>query len=398
MKFIHTADSQLMEAQYGQSNRGRDFLDAAKQAVDLAVENGVGHILHGGDLMDTNSLRGGLLQQLLELDQHAYDQGVTIWVATGNHDLTDPPFADSLERHSMTSTAGIRCIDNQRLDLGGVSVLGLPFLSPDAFRARLLEEEPADILVAHQSIREFMGFPSEAAACLADFPVGKFQMVLLGDLHIRDYRQSNGMIIGYPGSSELASKSEAFDKSVTLFDFKPGSACPSLAALEYLPLKTRHAVGYRIMNETDLAEVVNKLRALHGRRALVFVSYNPQLTMIRERLRAAIDERHIIMLDEPLAACSAPPLPPVMLTKTLPDGTVVVQQVEVAIAPGTPNDEVAAKLEELEILTPADFLPMLLPDSLELQRLAIELMADPSPAVCLEGWTTKRTAELTPCT
>ena len=389
-----------MVAQYGSTERGQEFLQSLLRIVDIAAQANVRNILHGGDLLDAKTTDGDLFNQLLVLDAHARDRDVTIWVATGNHDLADPPFTRSLEVHavqsSLESGGGLRCLDNLRLNLEGVSVVGLPFLSPAAFRERLQTEQPADILVAHHSIREFMGFPSDAAVCLDDFPVGKFKVVLLGDLHIRDYRIHNSMFIGYPGSSELASKSEAFEKSVTLLEMEqtPWNDGMYLKQYQYIPIPTRYAVGYRIMNELDLAEVCNKLRELSGRKALVFVSYNPQLQQVRDRLHAAVNPRDVILQDEPLAACSAPPAPPVLLTKVEADGTVVQREVRLDIAPETSNDEVAARLEELEVLSPRDFLPALLPESLSLQQLAMKLMDDPAPDVVLESWALKREDEL----
>jgi len=83
-----------------------------------------------------------------------------------------------------------------------------------------------------------------------------------------------------------------------------------------------------------------------------------------------------------------------LVTKVDESGQVVERQVEVAITPDTPNEQVAERLEQLEALSPQDFLPALLPESLELQQLAVKLLRDPAPDVALEGWVTGRIEQL----
>ena len=67
MKFLHVTDTHLGYNQYGLEERGQDFFDVFKEAVDIAIENEVDFILHTGDFFHTSRPSNQVILEGLEI-------------------------------------------------------------------------------------------------------------------------------------------------------------------------------------------------------------------------------------------------------------------------------------------------------------------------------------------
>lgn len=380
-KFILTADSHLRESQYGIFERGRDFLDALKQVVDLAATHKA-IVLHAGDLLDTRDLKGPVAGHLHELDAYCISQKVRMLVIDGNHDHSDPPWSESLSSYrSLLNIAGgdaygMHSLDHKTFVHEGVTISGLPFMSVTDFRETVKTMPTADILMWHGMVAEVMGQSSqENLVSFKDLPPGKFKVFLVGDVHIPVVQDVAGTTCVSPGSTELCSKSEPFNKSVQLLTVAERGSMK----FDTLPIKTRKALGFRIMNEGDVAEVIGKLRALEGK-AMVFVSHDPGVTDVDKRLRLAVDETKVILRCDQLDSLKLPPLP----GATGDSGSRVFDSADLMV------DAIMAE----EILSPAEFLPTLLHDA-ALRQIATHMLGDSNPGAALSAWAENRLLELT---
>lgn len=380
-KFILTADSHLRESQYGIFERGRDFLDSLKNVVDLAAKHKA-IILHAGDLLDTRDLKGPVAGHLHELDAYCISQKVRMLVIDGNHDHSDPPWAESLSSYRKLlninggDTYGMHSLDHKTFVHEGITVSGLPFMSVTDFRETVKTMPAADILMWHGMVAEVMGQSGqENMVSFKDLPPGKFKVFLVGDVHVPVVMDVNGTMCVSPGSTELCSKSEPFQKSVQLLTF----AAEGSRKFDTLPIETRKAHGFRIMNESDVAEVIGKLRALAGK-ALVFVSHDPGVKDIDKRLRLAVDETQVILRCDQLGSLKLPPLP----GETGDSGSQVFESADLVVD---------AIMNE-EVLSPAEFLPTLLQDT-ALRQIATHMLGDSNPGAALGAWAENRLLELT---
>lgn len=306
MKFLHIADTHLCSVQYGDMRRGRDFLSAVKACVDIAVTEGITEILHGGDLLDARDLNSIVSEQLEELDRYLVQKGITMWVVTGNHDWCEPSWINQVERRrahwAPHTLGGLRSLDNRLENLGGVTVFGLPSMGVEELKAMLTVAPPADILVWHGPVREFAGYPSEAYISGDELPLDKYRAILLGDLHIHDYRMLGNCLVGYPGSTELTNRGHAFEKFATVIEVTPG--LPVTHRPVRLP--TRKVLGWKIMNEDDMAKAISDLEALRGTPLLLFVNYQSTLPDVPARLARCFNAEDVIFRPE---SHTVPPAP-----------------------------------------------------------------------------------------
>lgn len=296
-RFLHIADSHLCSKQYGDPRRGADFLNSLLACIPIAASRGITNILHGGDLLDARQLQSEVGPQLEKLDRSLVDAGVTMWVVTGNHDYCEPPWVQQIEERreywhkgSTPLVGGLRILDHRLVELEGVRVYGLPSLSKDELLAALDVMPAAEILVWHGAVREFEGFPHESSPCIADFPTAKLKAILIGDQHIYRYENADGCLIGYSGSTELASKDEDFIKYATVIEVDSNAAI----VVEKVQIPTRLALGWRISNESDMERAIVDLEGLRGTPLLLFVNYSDQLQDVPRRLACCFNADDVV--------------------------------------------------------------------------------------------------------
>lgn len=357
MKFLHIADTHLCSVQYGDIRRGRDFLAAIMACVDIAVAEGITDILHGGDLLDARDLNSIVGDQLEALDRYLVEKGVTMWVVTGNHDWCEPSWISQVEKRrahwAPQAIGGLRCLDHRFETLGGVTVYGLPSMGVDELKAMLTVAPPADILVWHGPVREFAGYPSDAYIAGDELPLDRYRAILLGDLHVHDYRMLGNCLVGYPGSTELTNRGHAFEKFAVVIEVLPGQP------ITHRPVRlpTRKVLGWKIMNEGDMEKAILDLEALRGTPLLLFVNYQSTLKDVPARLARCFNAEDVIFRPE---SHTVPPPPVLKLlaaaNPNIGDSSVTEKAAAVLMPedmPPMPDIDVAALAHGMFVYDPA---------------------------------------------
>lgn len=337
LRFAHLADTHLLDSQYGRVSRSKDFLDGFLNAIRAGLNVGVTLFLHGGDIINSTRPSPRILEQLREVDQLLVSKKAALLLITGNHDLTNPhwisvslngkdPLANFLKNEV---SYGINLIDNQLVKLGGFSIYGLPFVPKEKFLEMRDGLPQADVLLMHAAVQEFIKFPSESALTMAELPTGKYKMIALGDIHVRDYQFSGDCLVGYPGSTELCSASEEGEKSITVVTLEPGKA----PTYEFVPFKTRKVLKYVMKSEEDVEQSLLDVQLHREEGPIVVAKFLPGLKDVVTRFQARIDPSTSILLDYPMlgnvvqgdkGADVRPALKPIdFLDKFIPAGTAL---------------------------------------------------------------------------
>lgn len=288
-KIAHIADTHLRSRQYGFKSRGIDFFFGFKNAVEAAIANGARAILCSGDVVDTTFPNSTIVkEQLPAINSILLNAEIPMYVISGNHDLTEPHWCAHM---SSGEDAGIIMLDWDVMAVDGIKIAGLPFMEPDKFRQQLQTDSwDADILMWHGEIKELMGYPKQNTIELADFPLHKWQLIAMGDQHIHRHitREEDGMVVAYPGSTELCSSSEDPEKKLYMYTFTDGK----LTDIESIPFATRTVQKYKLVEEVDVEQALTSIEP----GALVFVEYNRELNNVIPRLNTVIVGDTILQL------------------------------------------------------------------------------------------------------
>lgn len=285
------------------TRRGPDFTAAANQVCDIAAHYGCDLIANCGDILNATRPSADNLVALSNIDSILAEYGIPMFCIDGNHDYSDPSWLEvavGYQNVAVDRTAGIINANNQVFNLpGGLRMLCLPWMSKEALIARLAQEvERVDIIMWHGAVREFCGFPTDDNVAIADFKPFERRLVLLGDIHKRQFQTVDRCIIGYPGATELVKQDEPLKHSVTIFDIPYDPTADTI--MHEVPLETRPAFAFRIMSEDQLHEVLAKLQPHLAKDPIIFIRYNPNITGIVGRLNAAIDVNKAFLRAEPI--------------------------------------------------------------------------------------------------
>lgn len=296
IKIAHTADNHLKSAQYGRPARGEDFKSALLSAVEEAHKAGAKYILNCGDILDHTRPAIETLFKLTEVHEHLISLGLTMYMISGNHDKTTPPFAGLLRQHEH----GIVNVDNQRFKIpDGPEVLALPFMPKDTFLARLEEEAPADVLMWHGQVQDFSGVKlGDSALSLAELPTGKFPTILFGDIHVHEHIQlESGENTFMPGSTEFCREGEPTDKKIFLLEFDGGK----LVKHESVDVQSRRVIRKTVLQDGDLVELLEELNGVDLEDPpIVLVKFDRDIPGVISRVHQAIDPNKAIVRCLPL--------------------------------------------------------------------------------------------------
>jgi len=288
-------DTHLRDSHMQSLPRGDDFTAAFRWCVQYAIDNKMAAVAHGGDLLNCNKPSSQNMEDLFSIHRLARENSMPVYVVTGNHDMAEPSWSAVVQDTFGDSEYGIICADNKRFLIPGTTVTlqGLPFLGREDLQKRLDEANPSDILLWHGLVKEFVGFPVEGAVEISDFLTDKFRAVLLGDIHVNDYRvQPSGLLIGYPGSTELCTKSEALEKYACVLEVPPTGP---IKVPTNVVIPTRPARCFRVNVEEDLSRILAELQAeKFDRPPLIFIAYNPTVPGVITRIKNAVTAEAIV--------------------------------------------------------------------------------------------------------
>ena len=315
MKFAHLSDSHLGFQQYGREARKDDFSIALFNAVRDIVNTGIKLIVHTGDLLNANRPGPDTIAVLVRINDYLIEHKARMFVISGNHDQTDPHWSFVLKREPMFHY-GLSCQDHQVVTIDNVSFNCLPFMSNAKFKE--MEFQPGNVLLWHGQIRELLGYPSEHALTMDELPYTKYQLILLGDVHVQKYVQhpkNPHCWVGYPGSTELFRENEDVDKYWTEISFEPGQLADPV--FTHYRIKTRPVLRVKIHSEGDIEKMVAKVKAFtddyctDGRKPILFLEYPSTLPNVLQRFYAEFDPNQHIIEPRPFfpLEINAPPVP-----------------------------------------------------------------------------------------
>lgn len=291
MKIAHIADTHLRQRQYGNPTRGEDFLNGLLSAIKAAHASGASVILAAGDILDsTNPGPQVCITQLDTVNNLLIELNMVMLVISGNHDKTSPNWCERFEDYDDGAAPGIKVIDNQTYVLDGkISVVGIPFMSDSELRARLADDDipHGDILMWHGAIAEFTGYAAEGAITMEELTKdNRWRLIAMGDQHIHNYKESNDVIVAYPGSTELCSVSEDFDKKLYVYDWHDDGTFD----IASVPFDTRKKQAFDIETEEDLEKAVSEFEES----AVIFVKYNREIPNALLRMQTAVKPTNIL--------------------------------------------------------------------------------------------------------
>lgn len=317
MKFGWFADSHLGVTQYGLARRRDDFSDAFIGAVMDMIENhGIKYILHSGDMLDSTRPDPDTMQKLRDLNAFMTLHGVTLFFISGNHDNSDPHWASVV--NERTSNLGFQLIDKKIITIkrpGDVelTIHGVPNMPRAAFLDYMSEAKAAHILLMHQAVTQFIGFPDPGAVDMFEIP-RIFRAVLIGDIHKRqimtNVQDASGNpwfdIIGYPGSTEQKYSNEDPDKTWVELEFDTRGNYINHALH---PIATRPVIYVTIDTKEDLDSAVETIRKFeeenHDRpEPIIYGAYKSDVPEVMERLRKNFDPSRFIFRLKPVFAGS----------------------------------------------------------------------------------------------
>ena len=298
-RVIATADTHLRDRQFNRPDRAEDFRSAFRQVIDIAEEEGACAILQSGDLFDTNRPSTANVGFMFDLDTRLKNAMIPLYVVNGDHDKADPPWASLMDAASVDDQNrrfGVRMLINELVKIPStpLTVYGLDFIGKT--KERYLEIKAslpaADILMWHTMVADFCGFLADTSVKVEELPLDKYQVIALGDVHVREYRQTAGALVGYPGSSELCRTHEALDKTVTVLEFDETG---KFLSYRFRPLKTRKALAYQLNTEACVSRALEEAASFKHENPIITARFDPLLENVVGRFYGALDPDKAIL-------------------------------------------------------------------------------------------------------
>ena len=302
------ADLHLGYRQYGLPERADDFYSAFENVVDQAIALKVEFVILAGDVLNSVYPHSRSVKVLQEQTQRLADSKIKILAIMGNHDNVSPSWHELAHGEHLTI--------NKVLDVSGIKISGMDYFPDDVAVENLKNVPDCDIFVCHQSFAEFTPFKGSSALKVSALNT-EVKLYVFGDLHIHELRTlAEGCQAGYPGSIELNSSSEPFEKRFWLLHCAPGKSI----TVEPRKIRTRPVLTADVVSEEDLTKVSSAickqhdsylsdpdLKRLYGGKPLVYVTYDLAVTAAVPRLRALVGEKCILRM-APVAVTNMVPV------------------------------------------------------------------------------------------
>lgn len=293
MRFAWLSDNHLGYMQYGLDRRRADFEYAFESSVDAILAIGIKLIVDTGDLLNSNRPGPEAIECLRRVHRKLIAAGARMLVISGNHDRTDPPWPTLLEPNERG--LGITVQDKQVFSTEGVSFFCLPYVPVEQFKT--MQWPAATVLLCHQMVQEFVGYPAPNALTMADLPYQHYKAILIGDVHVSDTRPhplDANVLVGYIGSTELCSESEHSEKFWAEVHVEPGK----VMGITSHQIPTRRVYRRVLENLDQVPSVITVLQSEHAyhvehtgdtREGIIFVEHFSDMAGLMERFRAAFN-------------------------------------------------------------------------------------------------------------
>lgn len=294
LRILHTGDLQLGYTQYGYAARKSDFNRAAKSAISLGPELGVDCVVIAGDLFEVPEPPASAVLAL----KHAVDDctaaGIPVLGVYGNHDAGDE---DPEENGGWLSVCGIQNLENDTAVINRRVVGGLNFRHNELFERDLelylSRRAGLHVLVLHQALAEFTGFPVPLTAkrvaelIKASASADTCKLVLMGDIHIHEVQEIDGITFTYCGATEWNGAGESPVKRVSEITLTEDLRTQVNGHL----LDTRTVVRHKVTQVEHMDDLRAAVAADPEHDTLYDVVYDPELPDIRKEIRTVLKGR-----------------------------------------------------------------------------------------------------------
>lgn len=308
LTIAHIADCHLRDRQYATPKRGKDFAEALHNAVYAAIAAGAKVIVAAGDIFDIGRPSINCLGQLKSVDDLLIEKGVPMLCNMGNHDWSTPSWICTLfDQGKRKKHAGIINVDDTVVEVGGFRFGGVSHRSAPTWRdgRKEIDEFVAglDVLIYHGFVKGIVDlFTKEDTLTVEDFPTPPgLKAILLGDIHVPEYIRSNGVLMGYPGSTEMCSASEPTQKFVQILKLNDAEAIHTNS----VKIDTRPFIQRSVRTQEDADTLMGDLAILLEDKkskdpvCVVQFDRNTQSDIIR-RIHSVLDANKAIIRCYPL--------------------------------------------------------------------------------------------------
>jgi DNA repair exonuclease SbcCD nuclease subunit len=289
--------------------------------IDIAIARKVTCIVNGGDTFQFKRPGTRLQAVLLEGHGRLKSAGIPMYVVTGNHDASEPsllefpalqdwygnltkmPDGEALDvfrrERRLESMTGIVCVDNARVRLpNGMTLAGFPACVDNNTMLAELRSNPADIVVWHGAVDEFVPFPMPNSLPMAYLDLPGIKAWLLGDIHLPGVQRTteHDCLVAYPGPLEMCEKGEEAEKKVDIYKVTAGSPFPDP---EFVPVPCRKVLFLTVNDDTQADDACEKVMATlreHPDGILIYMSYDKKHREIVSRVNSIIDPRTTVFI------------------------------------------------------------------------------------------------------
>lgn len=222
MKIGIFSDLHLGLKQYGLKEREEDFYNQYQLAIDYFIKFNVDVVICAGDVFDVHRPSPYTLKIFVDGLKRLADAGIVFLNVVGNHSMIQREgfvTADAFLENSVMLQNYYLLNEEQSFITDDVFIGGLPFhynYDLDSLQEKIkkLNEKAifgTNILVLHQSFKEFCGFTGEDFS-INDIDVSNFDLVVCGHIHERLISDVGNFVFLQPGSLERSSVAEARDE------------------------------------------------------------------------------------------------------------------------------------------------------------------------------------------
>jgi len=286
---LATSDNHIGFRQYGLLERENDIEKAFHNILKLAAEVSADAVTVSGDLLHSTRPTSKTMDFISYMHDILKEAGIPCLVISGNHDKSDPHWIKILDTQS-TLKGGFKLIDDQKVDIGNISIYGQPFVSKKEWAEKKKSIPEVDILLMHQSFAEWAFANPETSFYPKDLKGLKVDTILMGDTHVTGQLgiDNDTITLISPGSSEMISSAEPTAKNgILVHKDDDGSFVRNK-----LPLRTRPIVKGLVENEDDVEGIIGVIAHDILSEAdntydypLVYIDYAPEVAYVVDRIR-----------------------------------------------------------------------------------------------------------------
>lgn len=333
-KIALLADLHLRDSLYGSAELGQRVKYSVLSAIDKAHEVGCTVVIFAGDIVNTPKPKVRVITELKAILDRVESYGMAWYFVSGNHDRLPVHWSDVISDPMEKSQAHLPYVSGEHhltpdaiIQIGEMTITGCDYCS----RQELMDtweamdvKEPVDFFVWHGAIKELYPFGGESGISIDEIPGDKVKNFLVGDLHKHvSLTSKDGRVTAYyPGSTEICSIDEEFEKKFFCFEKENGEI--KVTSVGYDSMRI---LNQKVSTEEDLEKLLASIPKDYPKGVeLVYldVSYDLlKLSNIREAVLTALVVQPTVFKIRPFN----PERKEVVITRTKKDGCASLKDI-----------------------------------------------------------------------